>query len=221
MKYDPNIHHRHSIRLPTYDYSQPGVYFITVCAQNREYLFGEITDCKMQLNNAGRIAEKCWQEIPKHYPDFTLDKFIIMPNHVHGILFVKNPPVGANNHSPSLNNHSPSLNNHSPSLNNHLTDNHWCDNSSRAKNFSPLRGCRPRRDPIQTCPTGTSKTIGSVVRGYKIGVTKWFRQNTNVYSVWQRNYWERIIRDETELEKIREYIKNNPKQWESDKLFVK
>jgi len=202
MKYDPNIHHRHSIRLQTYDYSQPGVYFITVCTQNREYLFGEIMDGKMQLNNAGRIAKECWQEIPKHYPDLILDEFIIMPNHVHGILI-----VGANNHSPSLNNHFSNV--------------HWCNNFSRAKNFSPLRGRRQRRCPINMCHIGTSKTIGSVIRGYKIGVTKWFRQNTDIYTVWQRNYWERIIRNETELEKIREYIQNNPNQWKSDKLFIR
>jgi len=79
-----------------------------------------------------------------------------------------------------------------------------------AKNFSPLQ------PPQRIC--GTSKTIGSVIRGFKIGVTKWMRQHTDVYDVWQRNYHEHIIRNETDLARIREYIDNNPAQWELDSL---
>ena len=126
----------------------------------------------MQLNNFGRIAKKYWQEIPKHYPNFILDEFIIMPNHVHGILLIKhnddNKTVGANNHSPFSG---------------------VAPFPFRANNYSPLQQQQPSR-------IRTSRTIGSIIRGYKIGVTKWFRQNTNIYLVWQRNYWERIIRND-------------------------
>ncbi len=116
----------------------------------------------MVLNHAGHVAKKCWQAIPDHFPHATIDEFIIMPNHVHGIIFLNNnggANVGAN---------------------------------VGAKNFSPLR----------------------------LGVTKWFRQNTRINRVWQRNYWEHIVRDEQELARIRQYIVNNPAKWELDCNFI-
>jgi putative transposase len=93
------------------------------------------------------------------------------------------------------------------------------DSTVGAKNFSPLQPQSPIQNPEPVKRfAGTSKTIGSVVRGVKIGVTKWMRQNTQIHDVWQRNYWEHIIRNETELNQIREYIRNNPVRWELDKL---
>ncbi len=183
-KYNPNIHHRRSIRLKGYDYSQAGFYFVTIVTQNREYLFGEILDDEIILNDAGKNANECWLEIPNHFPNTRLHEHIIMPNHVHGIIEI----VGANQYSP---------NQYSP--------------NDRAKNISPLRS--------------PSKTIGSVVRGYKIGVTKWFRKNMeNEFpigqSIWQRNYWEHIIRNEKSYQKISEYIINNPLNWKEDKFYT-
>jgi len=99
MKYNPDIHHRRSIRLRDYDYSQAGAYFITICAHNRECLFGEIADGAMRLNAAGEIAMQCWQEIPLHFPHSALDEWVIMPNHLHGIV-VLTDTVGAKNFSP-------------------------------------------------------------------------------------------------------------------------
>ncbi len=162
MKYDSKIHHRKSIRLQGYDYSQAGLYFVTICTQNRLHLFGEITDGAMVLNDAGYAAKKYWNAIPAHYPHIRLHEFTIMPNHVHGI-------VGA-------------------------------------ENFPPLQNSVP---------------LGNIVRGYKIGVTKWFQQNKQHpvgTSVWQRNYWEHIIRDENEYNRIAQYILNNPEKWTMDKL---
>ncbi len=86
MKYDPKIHHRKSIRLKGYDYTQAGLYFITICCQNREHLFGEIVGEKMVLNDAGIIVEKIWNEIPVYYNGFDIHQFIVMPNHIHGII---------------------------------------------------------------------------------------------------------------------------------------
>jgi REP element-mobilizing transposase RayT len=120
----------------------------------------------MRLNEAGRIVEQCWAAIPSHFPDVVLDAFIVMPNHVHGIVIFTGKTVGA-------------------------------------KNVSPL--------------PGTSKTIGSIVRGFKIGVTKWFRGNCGIGEVWQRNYYEHIIRDDESLNRIREYIRNNPMRWAFDR----
>ncbi len=163
--------HRRSIRLKNYDYSAKGAYFITVCTWNKKCLFGEITSGTMRLSQAGETAAKCWEEIPVHFPQVTPDTFVIMPNHLHGILIIKDVHVGA-------------------------------------KNFSPKKGHRPR---------GTSKTIGSVIRGFKTGVTKWARNNTNIENIWQRNYYEHVIRNEYELDKIREYIVTNPARWERDR----
>jgi putative transposase len=203
MAYNPNIHHRKSIRLKGYDYAQAGLYFITICVHNRECLFGKIVGAenfppKMILNDAGRTANECWLNIPKHFPNAILHEHIVMPNHVHGIIEL----AGANNYSPVLN--LPQID--SPEsvidLDNGAKN---VSNDNGAKNFSPLRS--------------PSKTIGSIVRGYKIGVTKWFRSNENLENIWQRNYWEHIIRDESSYHRIAEYIINNPKNWSNDKLY--
>lgn len=179
MKYNPEIHHRRSIRLYGYDYSQPGAYFITLCTHNRECLFGNIMDGKMVLNDVGKIAHQCWLEIPIHYPNVQLDEFIIMPNHIHGILIINDDVV---------------------------------QNIVGVQNIEPLQNKFQKIIP---------RSIGSIIRGYKIGVTKWFRQNTDIYMIWQRNYYEHIIRNEIELNKIRKYILNNPINWELDEHYSK
>ncbi|WP_029215059.1 transposase [Kallotenue papyrolyticum] len=180
-RYDPNRHHRRSIRLPGYDYTQPGAYFVTICTHERAHLFGQVVDEGMVLNALGEIARQCWLAIPDHFPHATLDTFVIMPNHAHGIIWIVDDDgaknVGAKNVG--------------------------------AKNFSPLRSDEQ--------PHGTSKTIGSIIRGFKIGVTKWARQHTTVHTVWQRNYYEHIIRDERALTAIRQYILDNPRRWHLDR----
>jgi REP element-mobilizing transposase RayT len=171
---NPVLHHRRSIRLKDYDYSQQGTYFVTVCAQNRLSLFGCIAEEKMLLNDAGKFANKCWLEIPEHFPHVTLDEFIVMPNHIHGIIIIDT-----------------------------------MDNVG-VQNFEPLHKQNKYQQIIP-------KSIGSIIRGFKIGVTKWFRTNTNIYNVWQRNYYEHIIRNEDGLNRICEYIINNPIQWQFDR----
>ena len=182
----PNIHHRKSIRLQGYDYSKSGLYFITICVQNRKCLFGNILRGnydEMVLNDAGKIADKCWLEIPKHFPNAVLHEHIIMPNHVHGIIeLVKNHDVGV-------------------------------QNNVGVQNFEPLQ---KRVNKFQKI---IPYSIGSIVRGYKIGVTKWVRSNTDIEFVWQRNYYENIIRTENSYQRICEYIINNPKNWHEDDFF--
>lgn len=195
MTYNPTIHRRKSIRLQGYDYSQAGLYFITVCTHNRVPLFGEIVDGVMVLNAAGQIVEKCWCAIPEHFPQVTLDEFVVMPNHVHGIITIgttvgttigANNVVGANDYLPLQSNETSTQSNETPR-------------------------------PLQH---GTSRTIGSMVRGFKIGVTRWFRANTDIHAVWQRNYYEHIIRNEDAYLKIAEYIQTNPQRWETDTYHV-
>ena len=176
MSFDPEKHHRRSIRLQGYDYAQAGAYFVTVVTHGRECLFGEVVGGDMRLNNAGRVVEQCWRDIPRHFMHVALDAFVVMPNHVHGIVVI--------------------------------TD------SVGAKNFSPLPdGVAASQTPFLS----PSRTIGSIIRGFKIGVTKWLRLNMNIPTIWQRNYHEHIIRDEDDLCRIREYIVNNPLQWEVDR----
>lgn len=174
MKYNAKEHKRKSIRLKGYDYSQTGAYFVTVCAHNHELLFGHIAEERMILNDAGKFANKCWLEIPEHFPHVTLDKFIVMPNHIHGIIIIDTM------------------------------------NDVGVQNVEPLRKQNKYQQIIP-------KSIGSIIRGFKIGVTKWFRSNTNIYNVWQRNYYEHIIRNEDGLNRIREYIINNTIQWQFDR----
>jgi putative transposase len=86
MPFNPNIRHRHSIRLKDYDYSQAGAYFITICTLQRECLFGDITDGEMRLNELGKVVLDCWSAMVEHFSNVQLDEFIVMPNHFHGIL---------------------------------------------------------------------------------------------------------------------------------------
>jgi REP element-mobilizing transposase RayT len=178
---------RKSIRLKGYDYSQAGLYFITICCQDRACLFGDVVNGKIGLNVAGKIANECWLEIPEHFPNVILHEYIVMPNHIHGIIELTEI-VGAKNFS---------LHQHSP----HHTG---------ANDFSPL--LIPFVSP--------SRTIGSIVRGFKIGVTKWMRQNTDFETVWQRNYHEHIIRNEQSYQTISDYIINNPAKWADDKFYL-
>ena len=183
-QYNPFIHHRRSIRLKGYDYAQEGLYFITICCFENEHLFGKIVDGVMVLNVAGKVAEKCWVEIPEHFKDVVLHAFVIMPNHVHGVLEIE----GAKNEI----------------------------NMDRAgaKNFSPVLG--DRKSPL---PQSPSRTSGSVVRGFKIGVTKWMRQNSEIINVWHRNYYDIIIRNEQSYCNISKYIVDNPINWRDDRFL--
>jgi putative transposase len=173
MSYVPDKHHRRSIRLKEQDYAQPGAYFVTICTWQRECLFGHVVNGEMHLNDAGEIARRCWQDIPDHFPHTVLDAMVIMPNHVHGIIVIRESCRGE-------------------------------------KSFAPTSTAPT------TTPQSPSRTIGSMVRGFKIGVTKWFRANTDVYSVWQRGYYEHVVRNEAELRAIREYILANPARWDED-----
>jgi REP element-mobilizing transposase RayT len=286
----PQHQKRQTIRLKEYDYQQPGLYFITICCYQKSRLFGQLINGKVILNDAGKIANQCWLNIPIHFPDVILHEFIIMPDHIHGIIELT---VGAKNFSPYKRIPQPSSpdiprsdtsspdkripqppppdipkekrliqqgkkyygNIESANNNDYVNrlgndgvyrdgndgvnrdgnddgvyrvgnddgvyrvgnddgvyrvgnDGVYRDGNDgvnrvgndgvyRAKNFSPLRS--------------PSKTIGSVVRGFKIGVTKWFRQNTQIQNVWQRNYYEHIIRDKKSYQNITNYIINNPK----------
>ena len=172
---------RKSIRLQEYDYSQAGGYFVTICTQDRDCLFGEIVDGTMILNEMGKIVESEWIKSPEIRSEIELDVFQIMPNHFHTVLFIMglnddDPVVGATGRSPLQ------------------------------SNPNPPNGPRP-------------KSLSSLMAGFKSAVTT----NINLFrgtpgaKLWQRNYYDRIIRDDDELNRIREYIIYNPKKWDVDK----
>lgn len=195
MKYNPKIHNRKSIRLKGYDYSQAELYFITICCKNRACLFGDIVDGKMIYNDAGKIAIHCWLDIPNHFPNSVLHEYIVMPNHIHGIIELKFNSVVMENSSPNT---TTADENGGIGTNENVR--------VGANYYSPLRS--------------PSKTIGSIVRGFKIGATKWMRKNMDVYDVWQRNYYDIIIRNEKSYQTISKYIKNNPAKWADDKFHT-
>jgi len=209
---------RHSIRLKKYDYSQTGLYFVTVCSYNKKNIFGEIEDGEVYMNDTGVMADECWQTIPRHFTNTVLHEYIIMPNHVHGIIEIIKP-AGARHFSPNIEHISFKTQTQNSTIHNDVifTDRARMNamngaGSKRAKDVSPLRQC------------GTSQTVGSIVRGFKIGVTKWLRNNLPEYypknkSVWQRNYYEHIIRNEPSYQNITNYIINNPSTWIKDKLW--
>jgi len=184
MEYSSEVHHRRSIRLKDYDYSQPGGYFITICTQHKACLFGEIKDAKMELNIAGQIIKKWWLKIPNKFPAITIDEYIIMPNHIHGICMIFESNVGAD---PCV---CPNKNDQSICL----EDEH---------SGSPLHKI------IQWFKT---MTTNECIRSVKQNILPQFHGR-----LWQRNYYEHIIRNEDDLNQIREYISGNPVKWETDK----
>ncbi|MDW5415585.1 transposase [Iodobacter sp. CM08] len=171
MKNIPSVRQRRSIRLQAYDYSQAGAYFVTVCSHHHQCIFGEIrTDVcatpQMQLNSSGKILQSLWDDLAKHYLNLELDAFVIMPNHIHGIIVM--------------------------------------------------------HEMSQKGAASSAPTLGQIMRRYKSSSTVMINRylQRQGIPVWQRNYWEHIIRHEAELNALREYIQNNPEQWALDKLYA-
>ena len=249
-KYNPHIHHRRSIRLKGYDYSQAGLYFITICCQDRACLFGKIKNGILQLNDAGRMVEKWYRELENKFPDIRCREMIVMPNHFHCIIENTGTPVGADLRvcpSPSPSPNPPETDNFdtdTPKTDNFETDIPKTDNS-KTDNFEMDI---PKMDNSKTDNFDTDNfdtdnfdtDIGDEHVGEHVGsplrlVVQWFKtMTTNEYirgvktlgwqpfngKLWQRNYYEHIIRDERAFHNISEYIINNPKKWSEDKFHT-
>ncbi len=152
------LRQRRSIRLTDYDYTAAGAYFVTICALNRECLFGEVVADKMQVNEFGGMVEVCWQRLAVDYPFVELDEWVVMPNHFHGIIV------------------------------------------------------------LAAVPNGVQRPLGRLIGAFKTEATRQInalRQMPGV-PIWQRNYYEHIVRHENDLNRIRQYILNNPSQWAID-----
>ena len=191
MKFDPKIHHRRSIRLKGYDYSQAGAYFVTIVTWQREMLFGEIVDEEMVLNQYGRIVAMAWFDLPNHYRRAELGAFVILPNHVHGNIRLNDD--GGRGGSPVTGKSILS------------------DETNPGGNPLPI---------VETRPYVVEKRHGlpEIVRAFKSFSARRINalRHTEGIPVWQRNYYEHIIRDEREMDRITRYIEANPSAWMDD-----
>jgi len=180
--YDPAIHHRRSTRRPGHDYAGGGVYFVTLCVVDRRPLFGTVVHGRMALNDAGRAASACWRAIPDHFPQAALDEWIVMPDHLHGIVRIDGRSMACQ--APC----------HAPT--------------------APAFG-RP-----------IAGALGTIIGAYKAAATRAIRGQRGLAcprtglacqapSVWQRNYYDIIIRDDRALNAIRRYIRDNPAHWDA------
>jgi putative transposase len=230
MLYNKNIHHRRSIRLKGYDYSQAGLYFITICVQDRKCLFGEIVDGEMILNDAGKMADNEWVKIPERFTNVQLHEYIVMPNHFHAVMEIVGAtlvvaqnthtnPVAQNTHTNPVaqNTHTNPVaqNTHTNPVAQNETvnpDNETVDNE--------------KGQPQGIAPTAKPKTVGDMVGAFQsIATVEYIRGvkqlgwQTFNGKLWQRNYYEHIIRDEQSYQRISDYIINNPKNWKDDKFY--
>ncbi|MDO5106622.1 transposase [Capnocytophaga sp.] len=195
-KYNPEIHKRRSVRLKDFDYSREGLYFITICCQNKEYFFGEITNEKMILNEIGQIVYTEWINTEKVRPNVKLHTFVVMPNHFHAIVEIVQQRRGVL-HTPN-----------NGEINDEKAVPHT-PNGGKIDDGNVEKGvCNT---PLQS----PSQTLGAIVRGYKSAVSKKIG-----FSVWQRNYHEHIIRNQEAYFKIHQYIENNPAKWEEDCFYL-
>lgn len=190
FRYNPEKHHRRSIRLKGYDYTAAGAYFITICTHQRECLLGEIVDGEMQLSLLGEIVRSNWMRLPYHHSHFQLDVFVVMPNHFHGIVWLSSTDGRGEAFALEITAEADDIN----------------------ANASPLHGHRFN---------GTrSGLIGAIVQNFKSVSTRRINQirKTAGIPIWQRNYYEHIVRDDRVLQYIRQYIQNNPLSWQEDQL---
>jgi REP element-mobilizing transposase RayT len=186
MTFNPDIHHRRSIRLREYDYASTGACFVTVCTHERECLFGWIDGEVMAVNDAGRVVETVWHTLPTRFPDIQLDEFVVMPNHIHFLIFL----VGTA-----------------------LAPPHPDSTGKNIRGQTTNQGAAEIQGAASSAPT-----LGAIMRAFKsisaIEINRLLRRQGQ--PLWQRNYYERVVRDESELNGFREYIQFNPTRWKDD-----
>jgi putative transposase len=172
MQYNRDRHHRRSIRLQGHNYSSAGTYHVTICSHQRLHLFGEIVDGQMQLNSIGQIVIAQWQNIPRHFPNVELDEFVLMPNHLHGIIIISD---------------------------------------REASEISPNKRAFMQGTQVNS--------LGAIVQNFKSVTTRKINRIDRGAGtpIWQRNYYEQIIQGDRILDNIRQYIADNPSNWESDR----
>ena len=201
MPYNPAIHNRHSIRLPGYDYSQAGAYYVTINTHKKEHLFGEVVGGVVKLSPLGKIVQEEWLKIPTNFSNVVLDAYVIMPNHVHGILVI----TGSTVHTGKGKAFSP-------------------DFAKSGENALPIRlgsASSPShtQSEVSTTPPrqgSQSGSIPAIVQNFKSVSSRKINKllKSPGSTIWHRNYYEHVIRDEADFERIVAYIEQNPQKWE-------
>ena len=212
MPYNPTLHHRRSIRLKGYDYSSQGAYFVTLCCEDRKHRFGEITQHQMHLNDLGKIAAEWMENLPTKFPNIEIGEYTIMPDHIHAIIII----------------------------NDYTSEKVSREEAPEERDEEVPRGDREVRAPFTGALEGETPDavalegetphagalegdapdapLGNIIGAYKSlvanGCLKWYKErNLRMGKLWQRNYYERIIRDARAYENIAAYIRNNPEKW--------
>ena len=217
---------RNSLRIKGYDYSQPGAYFITICTENRICYLANIVDGITISYPISDVIREIWQEIPQKFQFVDIDSFIIMPNHVHGIVII-NKECRDLIHQAPINNfikdNNVGLINQAPT-NNHLNDKKGClVNQAHTKNHAPAKGqiSKINQTPSKTknwiLMQNSKQTVGKIIRYFKAKTAKIVHDRFFPSFQWQRNYYEHVVCSPRELNSIREYIINNPLKWALDR----
>ncbi len=195
MNYYKNKYRQNTTRLKNWDYSSPCAYFVTIRTKDGEYYFGDIENNKMKFSEIGRIAYKYFAEIIKRYPNTIIDDYVIMPNHVHGLILITDENGNFYFRNYSISNTVCSvMPRHDATVMKPII------NSSNKNKFGGL----------------VKNSIPSIINHYKGDVTK-YAKNNEIGFQWQPRFYDRIVRDKDELFRIKRYIVNNPKNWERDK----
>jgi REP element-mobilizing transposase RayT len=191
---------RRSIRLPGYDYTQPGAYFITICTYQRELLFGDVADGEMISNAYGQIVGEEWQKTAQLRPYVRLDAHVVMPNHFHGIVWITQDDSDGR----GMARHAP-ITRRTPTA-------HHVPTTARHVPTTPHAPTREFGKPV-------AASLSTIVGAFKSAVTRRINQlrGTPGTPVWQRNYWEHVVRTDRALDAIRQYIADNPARWTLDR----
>ncbi len=200
---EPPSRRRRSLRLRSYDYSQAGAYFVSITVQKRLSLFGHVTGEQMRLNDAGRMIQEIWRKLPQRFPTIQMDQFVVMPNHLHGIILINDGPP--TNSAPK--------------------------HTSAIRVGVPLVGTQQQdaresmRTPTRCISTKSGRiALGDVIGAYKSLTTLEYTRGVRIQNwpsfhrrLWQRNYYEHVVRNDESLLRIREYILYNPARWAFDR----
>jgi len=200
MTYDPDRHHRRSIRLRNYDYSSAGAYFVTILVKDRECLLGEIVHGEMRLSEIGEVVRDIWESLPERYPGVELDESVIMPNHKHGIIVI-----------------TPEAEQMATKASDGFAR-EGVAYSVRAVHEPPLR--TPVDPALPSAQDRRRMLLPKIIGYFKMNVAKRANQIRLMPGMpfWQRDYYEHVIRDEADLRRIRDYIASNPLKWELDQM---
>jgi putative transposase len=195
---------RKHIRLSDWDYSSPGIYFITICCSDRQPFFGRIINNRINHSEIGLIASQFWLEIPEHFTNVKLDEFVVMPNHIHGILILNN--------SSERTRHGIAGTRHGVSLQTPIDDNVGsCHDMTH-----PSKQLKPE---INQFANPVRNSVSVIIGQYKSSVKRWCNKNGFDDFQWQSRFYDRILHNENSIDRVREYIHNNPNNWIEDEFY--